>query len=583
MDIKRTILWVIFAVSAVLLVDNWQRSHGHPSMFDPGANVQQAGAPAAAGAGGAKSDVPNAGGVAVGSPADATPGTQTTTQGQKIRFKTDLYDGEIDTQGGTLSLLKLVKEGDGKQANLYVTLFDQTADHTYLARTGLIGGDFPNHTSVFTLASPSNTTMGPDGKLQLRFESPVIGGVRLIKTYTFTRGSYVINVDQRVENTGTAPVSPTLYMELVRDDQAVETPRFSHTFIGPAVYSSEHHFQKISFSDIDKNKADFTPSATNGWIAMVQHYFASAWIPPETAQRDIYVNKFDNKLYRVGVKVPMGTIAPGASGDVDSRLFAGPEEERMLENIAPGLDLVKDYGMVTIIAKPLFWLLEKIHSFVGNWGWSIILLTLLIKAVFFPLSAASYKSMARMKEVSPRMTALRERFKGDPQKLNAAMMEMYKAEKINPVGGCLPVVIQIPVFISLYWVLLSSVEMRGAPWLGWITDLSQPDRFYILPLLMAGSMFLQTRLNPKPPDPMQAKMMMFMPLAFSVMFFFFPSGLVLYYVVNNVLSITQQYYITRVMGARSKAAKGGSKVTTVKATPVVGREAANDATSTKKD
>ncbi|MGF7190019.1 YidC/Oxa1 family membrane protein insertase [Robbsia andropogonis] len=577
MDIKRTILWVIFAVSAVLLVDNWQRSQGHPSLFNPGAS-QQASTPAAAGSGAsgasgaAKSDVPNAGGVAVGSPAGAAPGAQAATQGKKIAFKTDLYDGEIDTLGGTLSLLKLVKEGDGKQADLYVTLFDQTPDHTYLARTGLIGGDFPNHNSIYTLVSQGSTTMGADGKLQLRFASPVVGGVRLIKTYTFTRGSYVINVDQRVENTGSTPVSPTLYMELVRDDQAVETPRFSHTFIGPAVYSSEHHFQKISFSDIDKNKADFTPSANNGWIAMVQHYFASAWIPPETAQRDIYVNKFDNKLYRVGVKLPMGTIAPGASSDVDSRLFAGPEEERMLENIAPGLDLVKDYGMVTIIAKPLFWLLEKIHSFVGNWGWSIILLTLLIKAVFFPLSAASYKSMARMKEISPRMTQLRERFKGDPQKLNAAMMEMYKTEKINPVGGCLPVLIQIPVFISLYWVLLSSVEMRGAPWLGWIHDLSQPDPWYILPVLMAASMFLQTRLNPTPPDPMQAKMMMFMPLAFSVMFFFFPSGLVLYYVVNNLLSITQQYYITRVIGGRSK-----NKATTVKATPVVTREAANDA------
>jgi len=577
MDIKRTILWVIFAVSAVLLVDNWQRSQGHPSLFNPGAS-QQASTTAAAGSGAsgasgaAKSDVPNAGGVAVGSPAGAAPGAQAATQGKKIAFKTDLYDGEIDTLGGTLSLLKLVKEGDGKQADLYVTLFDQTPDHTYLARTGLIGGDFPNHNSIYTLVSQGSTTMGADGKLQLRFASPVVGGVRLIKTYTFTRGSYVINVDQRVENTGSTPVSPTLYMELVRDDQAVETPRFSHTFIGPAVYSSEHHFQKISFSDIDKNKADFTPSANNGWIAMVQHYFASAWIPPETAQRDIYVNKFDNKLYRVGVKLPMGTIAPGASSDVDSRLFAGPEEERMLENIAPGLDLVKDYGMVTIIAKPLFWLLEKIHSFVGNWGWSIILLTLLIKAVFFPLSAASYKSMARMKEISPRMTQLRERFKGDPQKLNAAMMEMYKTEKINPVGGCLPVLIQIPVFISLYWVLLSSVEMRGAPWLGWIHDLSQPDPWYILPVLMAASMFLQTRLNPTPPDPMQAKMMMFMPLAFSVMFFFFPSGLVLYYVVNNLLSITQQYYITRVIGGRSK-----NKATTVKATPVVTREAANDA------
>jgi YidC/Oxa1 family membrane protein insertase len=254
------------------------------------------------------------------------------------------------------------------------------------------------------------------------------------------------------------------------------------------------------------------------------------------------------------VQQPLSTIAPGQSTDVSARLFAGPEEERALEGIAPGLELVKDYGYVTIIAKPLFWLLEKIHGVVGNWGWAIVLLTVLIKAVFFPLSAASYKSMARMKEMTPRMQALRERFKSDPQKMNAALMELYKTEKVNPFGGCLPIVIQIPVFISLYWVLLSSVEMRGAPWILWIHDLSQQDPFFILPVLMAVSMFLQTRLNPTPPDPVQAKMMMFMPIAFSFMFFFFPAGLVLYYVVNNVLSIAQQYYITRMMGAGKKKA-----------------------------
>ncbi|MGC1294094.1 MAG: membrane protein insertase YidC, partial [Alloacidobacterium sp.] len=395
---------------------------------------------------------------------------------------------------------------------------------------------------------------GDAKSFKLSFDSPVKGGVKVVKTYTFTRGSYVINVDTKIENVGAAPVTPKLYMELVRDNTPVETPRFSHTFIGPAVYTEQHHFQKIDFSDIDKNKATFEPSADNGWIAMVQHYFASAWIPQQGVKRDIYVQKIDPQLYRVGVQQPVQTIAPGQSVDVQARLFAGPEEERMLEGIAPGLELVKDYGMVTIIAKPLFWLLEKIHSYVGNWGWSIVLLTLLIKAVFFPLSAASYKSMARMKAITPRMQQLRERFKSDPQKMNAALMELYKTEKVNPFGGCLPVVVQIPVFISLYWVLLSSVEMRGAPWIGWIHDLSQQDPYFILPVLMAVSMFLQTKLNPTPPDPVQAKMMMFMPIAFSVMFFFFPAGLVLYYVVNNVLSIAQQYYITRMMGGKKAAA-----------------------------
>jgi YidC/Oxa1 family membrane protein insertase len=253
------------------------------------------------------------------------------------------------------------------------------------------------------------------------------------------------------------------------------------------------------------------------------------------------------------MQIPLGTIAAGATVTEKTRLFVGPQEESMLEGIAPGLELLKDYGYLTILAKPIFWLLEKIHGVVSNWGWSIVLLTVLIKLVFFPLSAASYKSMARMKEVQPRLTTMREQYKGDPQKLNAAMMEMYKKEKINPLGGCLPVVVQIPVFIALYWVLLSSVEMRNAPWIGWIHDLSMPDPYFILPVIMAISMFVQTKLNPKPPDPIQAKVMLYMPLIFSVMFFFFPSGLVLYWVVNNLLSIAQQWQINKMFGKKLAA------------------------------
>ncbi|WP_246796304.1 membrane protein insertase YidC [Burkholderia perseverans] len=552
MDIKRTVLWVIFFMSAVMLFDNWQRAHGRQSMFFP--NVTQTNV--AASKGGADTGASAASGATAPLPAASTTAPAATTpiaQAQLVPFSTDVYDGEIDTRGGTLTKLTLKKEGDGKQPDLFVTLFDHTKDHTYLARTGVTGGNFPNHNDVFTQVSgPSSLAAGQD-TLKLSFESQEKGGVKVVKTYTFTRGSYVIGVDTRIDNVGTAPVTPTVYMEIVRDSTAVETPLFSHTFLGPAVYTDQKHFQKITFSDIDKNKAEYVTSADNGWVAMVQHYFASAWIPQAGVKRDIYVEKIDPALYRVGVKEPVKTIEPGQSADVSARLFAGPEEERVLEGIAPGLDLVKDYGWVTIIAKPLFWLLQKIHSYVGNWGWSIVLLTLLIKAVFFPLSAASYKSMARMKEITPRMQQLRERLKGDPQKMNAALMELYKTEKVNPFGGCLPVVIQIPVFISLYWVLLASVEMRGAPWILWIHDLSQRDPFFILPVLMAGSMFLQTRLNPTPPDPVQAKMMMFMPIAFSVMFFFFPAGLVLYYVVNNVLSIAQQYYITRAIGGKKKA------------------------------
>jgi len=285
----------------------------------------------------------------------------------------------------------------------------------------------------------------------------------------------------------------------------------------------------------------------------VQHYFASAWIPGDKVVRDIYADKVDVNLYRIGMQIPLGAIDKGTTVVEKARLFVGPQEEKMLEGIAPGLELLKDYGYLTILAKPIFWLLAKIHSYVGNWGWSIILLTILIKLAFFPLSAASYKSMARMKEVQPRLMAMKEQHKGDPQKLNQAMMEMYKKEKINPVGGCLPVVIQIPVFISLYWVLLSSVETRGAPWIGWIHDLSVPDPYYILPVVMAISMFVQTKLNPTPPDPIQAKVMMYMPIVFSIMFFFFPAGLVLYWVVNNMLSIAQQWQINKLFGKKAGA------------------------------
>jgi YidC/Oxa1 family membrane protein insertase len=296
---------------------------------------------------------------------------------------------------------------------------------------------------------------------------------------------------------------------------------------------------------------------------MVQQYFASAWIPGDKATRDIYANKIDNNLYRIGIQTPLGVVPAGATIVEKARLFVGPQEERVLETIAPGFELLKDYGYLTILAKPIFWLLDNIHSYVGNWGWSIILLTILIKLVFFPLSAASYKSMARMKEVQPRLLVMKEQFKGEPQKMNQAMMEMYRKEKINPLGGCLPVVIQIPVFIALYWVLLSSVELRGAPWILWVHDLSLPDTSIsdliglnsipigILPIVMAASMFVQTKLNPTPPDPIQAKVMMYMPLIFSVMFFFFPAGLVLYWVVNNLLSIAQQWQINQMIGKKT--------------------------------
>ncbi len=551
MDIKRTILWVIFSLAVVMLYDNWQRANGNPSMFFP--SPATTAAPAAASgpaAGGAPAPVAGVPAAAPGMVA-AAPAAAAQPSGEKVVVTTDLMKVEIDSVGGILSRLELLKhkDNDGKP----VVLFEHDASRNYLARSGLIGGDFPNHTASYTV-EPGTRDLGSANELTVRLVSDK-GGVKLVKTYVFQRGSYVVNTRFDVTNASQAPVSPTLYMELARDGSQIDASKFYSTFTGPAIYTDSDKFNKIAFSDIEKGKAKVPAVSQDGWVAMVQHYFASAWIPQQAKPHSFYVQKIDNNFYRVGVQQPLGTVAPGATVSSDARLFAGPQQERMLEGVAPGLELVKDYGWLTILAKPLFWLLEKLHGFLGNWGWSIIALTVLIKLVFFPLSAASYKSMAKMKEVQPRMTAIRERHKGDPQAMNKAMMELYRAEKVNPLGGCLPIVIQIPVFIALYWVLLSSVEMRHAPWIGWIQDLSSPDPWYILPVIMAVSMFIQTKLNPTPPDPIQAKVMLFMPLAFSVMFFFFPAGLVLYWVVNNILSIAQQWQINRMMGGRKAAAK----------------------------
>jgi YidC/Oxa1 family membrane protein insertase len=339
------------------------------------------------------------------------------------------------------------------------------------------------------------------------------------------------------------------YFQLLRDGKApAGDSAMVNTYTGAAIYTEQDKFQKIVFGDLDKGKATVPKPTDNGWIAMLQHYFVSALLPNEKAPREYYAKRLEENLYSVGVILPIPAIAPNASSSVAVSLYAGPQEQDALKSIAPGLDLTVDYGWLTVVAAPLFWLLQFLHKWVANWGVAIILLTVLIKAVFFPLSAASYKSMAKMKLVTPRMTKLREQYGNDRARLNQAMMELYKTEKINPLGGCLPIVVQIPVFISLYWVLLASVELRHAPFYLWIHDLSAQDPYYVLPLLMMVSMVIQTKLNPVPPDPVQAKVMMIMPFAFGVMFFFFPAGLVLYWLVNNILSIAQQWQITRMIG-----------------------------------
>jgi len=411
----------------------------------------------------------------------------------------------------------------------------------------------PTHKTIMTLAPGERALADGSQTLELRFESAEVGGVKLAKTYTLTRGSYALAVKHEVVNVGATPVAPQLYLQLLRD--ASKPPgesSFYSTFTGPALYTDARKYQKVDFADIDKNKVDIEKTAQNGYVAMVQHYFASAWLLGDGIKRDLFVRKVDANLYAVGMIAPLTTIAPGARQTVNAQLFAGPQEENVLEALAPGLELVKDYGWLTMLAKPLYWLLDQLHKIINNWGWSIVALVLLLKIAFYWLNAKAYASMAKMKAVNPRITEMRERLKDNPQQMQQEMMRIYREEKVNPMGGCFPIMIQIPVFIALYWVLLASVEMRNTPWIGWIHDLSSPDPFYILPIFMTLTTILQTSLNPAPPDPMQAKMMWFMPLAFSVMFFFFPAGLVLYWITNNVLSIAQQWVINTRMGVPPK-------------------------------
>jgi len=547
MDIKRTVLLVIFSLSLLMLWENWTIYNGGASMFAPEVASTSNNATS-----NTKSDssVPQASiSTPVASGADVPAGAVSAQAGEKITITTDLLKAEINSAGGELTRIELLQHKDSANESKNVVLMESGSGRTYVGQSGLIGTSAPNHRSLFTVR-PGMRTLENADSVQLILDAEQ-DGVKLTKTYTFKRGEYEIELSHEVTNGSAAAITPSVYVQLVRDDSKLEgDSSFYSTFTGPAIYTDAEKFRKVTFEDIDKGKQPPAAQTDKGWIAIVQHYFVSAFEPLDKGTVELFTRKIDNKLYAVGAIMKMESIAPGTKAISKGKLYTGPQESANLEKFAPDFDLVKDYGWLTLIAKPIFWLMEQIQKLLGNWGWTIIVLTIMIKLAFFPLSAASYRSMAKMKLVTPKMTAIRERHKGDAQQMNAAMMELYKTEKINPLGGCLPVVVQIPVFIALYWVLLASVEMRHAPWLGWIQDLAAPDPWYILPVIMAASMFVQTKLNPTPPDPIQAKVMMFMPIAFSVMFFFFPSGLVLYWVVNNLLSIAQQWVITQ------KAEKG---------------------------
>ena len=575
-DMRRTLLWVVFTMSLVLLWDAWNKHTGQPSIFGGSAPKPAATAPAANGTPPAASAptaavpapvaTPPAAGVpaATGAPTAGVPAAQGAAS-EKVVITTDVVRATFDATGASLVRLELLKYADQADPNRRVTLFDQSAKRLYLAQAGLITGQagvaLPNHLTAMKVVSAERELAAGAQQLRLQFESPVIDGRRLVTTYTFKRGDYVVDVKHEVFNDGTAPVSTQLYLQIARDGNPPEgESSFYFTYTGPAVYTDSQKFTKVDFKDIEKNKATHEKSADNGWIAMVQHYFASAWLLPEKTQREFRTAKVADNHYTVAMVMPLGELAPGASKAFESRLFAGPQEERKLAALAPGLELVKDYGWFTILAKPLFWLLEQMHTLLGNWGWAIVALVLLLKAAFYWLNASAYRSMAKMKAINPRVMEMRERLKDKPQQMQQEMMRMYREEKVNPLGGCLPIVAQMPFFIALYWVLLSSVEMRNSSWL-YISDLARPDALLgtipwinlpvgLLPILMTGSTLLQTWLNPTPPDPLQARLMWIMPLAFSFMFFFFPAGLVLYWLTNNILSIAQQWYINRKLGVK---------------------------------
>jgi YidC/Oxa1 family membrane protein insertase len=547
METRRMILWMIFSVSLFMLWDNYQRSVGNPTLFGLATGTSQT-PPASTKPLVQNNDLPAAASAMPTAPgSDASPKQDLSAMStERFEVSTDVLRVQIDTLGGQITQVELLNHPAVDNANQPIKLLESGKARTYVAQAGLVGAPgAPNHKTPYRLLSQQKALKDGETQLEIVLQSETAGLKSDLK-YTFNRSRYDIEVMQKVINVGETPLTPSVYVQLTRDDTAPEgESKFYSTFTGPAVFSDEGKYQKIDFSSIAKNSATFVKTADNGWLAMVQHYFVSAIIPSDKVTRENYVRKLDGNLYSIGYVSSLGTLNAGESSQRNTVLYVGPQSQRVLEQMAPGLELVRDYGWLTIIAKPLFWLLENLFALVNNWGWAIVLLTVVVKLLFFPLSAASYKSMAKMRTLTPRLTRLREQYGDDKARLNQAMMELYKTEKINPIGGCLPVVIQIPVFLALYWVLLASVEMRNAPWLGWIHDLATPDPYFILPVIMAVSMFVQTKLNPTPPDPVQAKVMLFMPIIFSVMFLFFPSGLVLYWVVNNILSITQQWYITR--------------------------------------
>ncbi|UJP05149.1 MAG: membrane protein insertase YidC [Nitrosomonas sp.] len=569
METKRLLLIIIFSTSLLFLWDAWQKEISPPtsqvmSATNSGSAANQRHDPLPV-----PGDELTATGSGVASEIEGfspsvTPNLFMT--GEKIKVTTDLVVAEIDTAGGDIRQLGLIAHPSREdESKPYELLLDKSA-RFHVAQSGLIGAGLPNHKTKFTIDSGNyEYRLEPDrNKVVVRLQAPEEDGIQVAKIYTFHRGSYVVDIEFEITNHGDTTIIPFSYFQMLRDaNEPTGSNSLVHSYTGPAMYTDAEKFLKIKFSDLDKNKAEYPANADNGWIAMLEHYFLTAWLPPQDTPREYFAKRLAPNQYTAGVIAPVGTIESGQTKTIKMPFYAGPQEQNKLAELAPGLELTVDYGWLTILAVPLFWLLSFYHEWTDNWGAAIILLTLTVKLLFFPLSAAGYRSMAKMRVVTPKLQRIREQYASDRQRMHQAMMEFYKEEKINPMGGCLPILVQIPVFIALFWTLLAAVELRYAPFALWITDMSVPDPYYVLPVIMGISMWVQSKLSPTPTDPIQAKVMQIMPLAFSIFFFFFPAGLVLYSLCNNILSILQQWQITRMYENKADAAskdKGKKKI-----------------------
>jgi YidC/Oxa1 family membrane protein insertase len=554
MDNLRLILFFSLAFLGLMLYQAWQQDYGtSPAQT---VNQSQSGAPAVS----TSTEQPSGGvpDVEVSAPTESASANVSkeavSAAGQIVRVETDLLDLEISTKGGTV-IRSLLRDFPLSldQPDSEVELLSPDAPKMYIAQSGLIGsakGIAPSHDAIYQAEVTDYKMKAGEDSLVVPMTWQSGDGINVTKTFTFHRGSYVIDVKHQIDNQSAQRIAVRDYGQLQRMEPEDKRSGFTtYTYTGGVYYNPTEKYEKIDFEEMAKKSLNV--DSDKGWLAMIQHYFLSAWVPPTEQVDHYYTNALPGPKYLIGSYSPVVTIEQGQDHGMSRKLYIGPKLQDKLESIAEGLELTVDYGWLTVIAKPIFWLLKTIHNMVGNWGWAIIILTLLIKAAFYKLSETSYKSMANMRKFTPRMQALKDRYGDDKQRLNQAMMEMYKKEKINPLGGCLPILVQIPVFISLYWVLLETVELRQAPWILWIHSLSDKDPYFILPLIMGVSMFVQQKLNPAPPDPMQAKIMMSLPFIFTVFFAFFPAGLVLYWVVNNLVSILQQWYITRKIEAQA--------------------------------